>query len=275
MNKVAFIIPVAPKHYEHVKRFILQIRKYKLETDIYVVLSEGVESKSLTILDGVSYIVCPKEYNHCGVVNSKKFWALERIYNNYEYVFLIDSEHYILKYVDLYKLAQDFYNKKIIQATKVLDPEVANDVVIGCVNTYFKDYNLNNITEQRLYFWNNQFAIYERETTKRFLDFIKSKHPNFLLNLTQHHFDYIIYIYYCLLFENWNIINLTENIGQSLYHSLNEEIFRCTNIKKVLRLINPVLMSRQNENILRLCKDETEDVFALYDVQDLGYEFIP
>ena len=73
------------------------------------------------------------------------------------------------------------------------------------INGFEKNINFSN----KIYFWFSQIPIYDMKIVSEFLKFIEFKDTNNIINkITYSTFDYIIYIYYCVIKYNYKIINL-------------------------------------------------------------------
>lgn len=100
----------------------------------------------------------------------------------------------------------------------------------GCANLFKKNYDyLKTITKNfRMYFWWSDLPVYRRTDITQFLDMINYD------NIVWHHFDYIIYQYYLMLYHDFEIINTTPitNVKWSL------ELLDTTNIDILNKLLD-------------------------------------
>jgi len=232
MNKVAIIIPIHFPKRKFVKKLIKsyhqnQNNKY---IDIYFILTDKNElTKYQKIIVNFNYLILPEKINHQNILKNKiypsfkKFWALEYLTNTYDYQYLIciDSEILFLNLEKIYDICKDFCERKQVIGG------IGNikNINTQCLNFLKKFDDFQNI-DTHIYFWFSQFPIYQKDITINFLKFIKFNENNYesIINLMDWYcFEYIIYIYYCIKFHNYQIINLN-NYGTKLTGSLERKL---------------------------------------------------
>ena len=99
-----------------------------------------------------------------------------------------------------------------------------NTESLNFIKKYLPNKNIN--IDTNTYFWFSQFPIYEREITKNFLNFINFNNFNQVLDkMNWCCFEYILYIYYCVIFNSYKIINLND-LGLKLKGSLERKLTR-------------------------------------------------
>lgn len=100
VNKVAFIIPTYPPHFNYAKNFLDTFRKnyLNLQADLFFIFSN--ESEAQEFGEYEYKIILPDElriFENGGIINIKKFFALKSLQNQYDYYIVLDSESEIIK----------------------------------------------------------------------------------------------------------------------------------------------------------------------------------
>ena len=216
MNKICFLIPVYPPHFDYLDNLISSFTKYNYQkqADIYIVFTNEEEKESYKN-NQVNSIVLPSKYRifkNKGIINIKKLWGLYELKDSqYDYILVLDAEALIIKEVNLNTLFNQFYNKKILWGNQVTSgglPRV-NKIRNSC-KRFFKDKDKLNTN---LYLWFNQPCIYK---VKYLIDFFnKINFINNIKNLTWNDFDYYIYMYYLILYHDFQVkdLELISNYG--------------------------------------------------------------
>ena len=111
---------------------------------------------------------------------------------------------------NIYSICERFCIKKEVYGTKC-SLKFRRSVPTACKN-YINKYSDVKYPESDIdtYFWFSQIPIYDMCISKSFLDFIKIHSSNSIDNITYLTFDYIVYIYYCVLYHNYKIVNLND-----------------------------------------------------------------
>ena len=208
MNRCAFIIPIYPKHYDY---FYTILPKLYNIVDVYLVFSNTADYDAFSEKSKIKEIIMPFSPRD-GIINCKKFYGLKYLMNSsYEYFIVCDAEIDIVTenfHPDLiYNKANDVFINKIIYGgyTKKED----NWKIMGtCANIFVgEDYaKLKSATDDfKLYTWWSNLPVYKRTHLEHFFNIVGDQDRN----LTWYHFDYIIYSYYLMLYQGFNIVNVT------------------------------------------------------------------
>lgn len=247
-KKVCFLIPVYPNDYSFLDFLntlpdtidfdIIFIISYK---DDYALLESLNYKKVYKVLILENYL--EKEYiakiiEDRNIVTFKKYFALNKYRNTYKYLATVDSEIQFVNVENIYeKFDQYFTNRKIYGGIAQLE-------FIYDVNS--KSASLFNNTEQKaiqeathnysLYFWFSDIPIYESDTLCNFLNHISfAEDSTFTSKLEFCIFDYIPYIYYLHLYDNWQFININEH---NITRTWSLEIMPITTYNKVVETFN-------------------------------------
>lgn len=223
MEKCLFVVPTHGQHFEHAYKLRDTFNRLELKADLLFVLSDnneyhGFESgraKKSFIFDGF-----PRGADHRGIISVKKFQGVEAACNmGYEYAIVIDCETTFTRSFNSYEVAKYLSNQKKVYST------LTNNQTLIDINRSAADFfdtedrkRLSELTKDfREYFWFNDLAFYDISVCRRFFDKVYAGDPNgFYSRISSAHFDHIIYIYYCLLYEDYTIINLNEKIDLPL-----------------------------------------------------------
>ena len=103
------------------------------------------------------------------------------------------------------------------------------------------------------YFWFSDIPIYDTKIASEFFEFINfENYETFVNKLTWWVFDYIPYIYYCVLYKGYDLINLKEygimrnwsmeSMPIETYFEINE---------KCSRLLNQIVITTNFDTIKR------------------------
>ena len=241
MNKVCVIIPIHPPKKAYLNELLKTYTKNKNYIDIFIIFTNINEKNVFNdiLTDDIKTIILSTDINlnilnkNFSFINFKKIYALNEINNkyNYDYSIVIDSDSLFLDLKNIYSICQRFCEKKQVYGTPS-NPNTLSGVDLACasfISQFEKNINYSN----DIYFWFSQIPIYDMKIVDNFLKFINFKDTNQIINkITYGTFDYIIYIYYCVIKYNYKIINLenyniyTKNIPNwSLEMNMDKEIF--------------------------------------------------
>ena len=213
IKKIAFIIPTYPRDYNYARNLLKTFKKYSLDkqSDLFFVFTDESEAalfgkyKNKIILDKESRIFT----NH-GIINIKKFYALKHLQNKYEYFIVIDSESEFIRNVDIYSICEEIYNKKELYGNTVWGFEYTGiDFIRNRCKSYFQQhpqYAKLFEREKNLYLWFSNLPVYKSEYLSEFFSVINYD-ENFKL-LNNFDFDHYIYMYYLILYHDFNVIDL-------------------------------------------------------------------
>jgi hypothetical protein len=229
--KSCFVIPTYPFHYNYLS--FLDDLPEDIDFDIYFVLSfhsdlEELKKtshsrlyKTIVLEDHLSADLIRKIIDKKIIVTFKKYYALNILKKEYDYLATCDSE---IKFVDNKNITDKFKmfcdNKKIIGASVSYGSQNIDLAIdINKESTKFFDYNaIEKISDGfRFYFWFSDIPIYDSRILIKYLDYIKfSDYEKFIDSIDWYFFDYISYGYYCLIYEGYEKINTMDyGIGRN------------------------------------------------------------
>lgn len=207
-KNIAFLIPIYPVHYKYSYNLIKSWQQNNLneQSDIWFVLTNE-EEKEL-FLDWDNIIILPPElrnFGKHGIINIKKLYGINTLKDKYEYIIALDSEAEFIKNVDIYKLCNNFFETKLLYGNiATADSKITEKVKNAC-KEYFSKFDTTSLCTP-LYLWFNQPCIYKASTINDFLDKINYNQNSALFRWED--FDYYLYMYYLLLFNDFSIYDL-------------------------------------------------------------------
>lgn len=231
---VCFIIPIHEPDFKYVKNILLTKEQFKIETDIYFIMSNLQQEKKLKKLckeiTSVNTIVIPDEnvihqlLHQCrprGPAVYKKLYGMLELLNKYQYYCCVDSEITFIKHVNIFNLCEKYYNKKLIYANRTrmmfhtkLPLQFYNEDDQRKIKKETNDLNF--------WSWFNNIPIYKNDCLISFFDYIhlnKNTLPKFM-NKFNSPFERIIYEYYLILHYNFKVklldIDLTPGTDESI-----------------------------------------------------------
>ena len=220
-NRVAFIIPVHPPYFKYLDKFLKSLLFHKIEADCIIVFSNHHDkdewntlysTNSTTMIKNASaeiiHIIVDLNNRGNNPPLVKKFTAIYRYHQKYEYFFITDSEISVVKHINIQKACEFIYSRKKIYGTHY----IPNDLVFSINNASMIHFTtedqkkLLKINENnRINFWYNEVPLVKTEYAIRFLDYIgftnSSIHPS-------REFDYIAYCYWLLLYTEFKLYNM-------------------------------------------------------------------
>ena len=217
MNKVCVIIPIHPPKKAYLNELLKTYRLNKKYIDIFIMFTNIDEKNYFNdiLTDDIKYIILSTDINlnilsqKWSFINFKKIYALNEINSkyNYDYSIVIDSDSLFLDLKNIYSICQRFCDKKEVYGTPCNSRQLSG-VDLACekfINGFEENLNFTN----KIYFWFSQIPIYDMKIVSEFLKFIRFNDTNNIINtITYSTFDYIIYIYYCVIKYNYKIVNL-------------------------------------------------------------------
>jgi hypothetical protein len=264
-----FIIPVYPPHF-HFLSFLNDTNN----VDIYIVLSYKNDYNILQTYNYKNYktiiledYLTPDTINNIiaknVIITFKKYFGLELLYKKYDYIAIIDSEVKFKNTDNIYNLFKEYCNNKQILGANIKKDNrfynMAQDINISS-SMFFNDKEidiLKNITNNfNFYFWFSDIPIYDCKYIGDYLIYINfNDYIAFINKINFYVFDYISYIYYMILNDNYSVIDIS-NYDISRNWSLegcNYDIYNkvVTNIKYVpLWIIDYCYTDNINKNII-------------------------
>jgi len=206
--KTATIVPIYPPDYNYALN-LLQTFNQHSNNDFYFVFSNIGEYELFDSLTDIpyKYIIVNQEllskYPN-NIINIKKFYGINEIIEEYDYVGVFDSETIFVKEFNsdlIYpKIFNDGVLKSNISTTSWLIKKSAE--LMGLVdNEILKEQTEN----YRYYWWFNEICVYEKNTFIEFMEYMNT-HPNsqHILN-DKDCFDYILYGIWLICFNGFTV----------------------------------------------------------------------
>lgn len=260
MKKNVFVVPTYVHHFEYAYKLRDSFSKFNYNSDLLFVLSnsreceifEEGESKKCFLMDNFT-----RGADYRGIITIKKFQGLESAHSlGYEYAIVLDCETVFTKQFDALEAS------KYLSQTKKVYSSTTNHYVLIDVNksaSMFFDAEeqekLRIITNDfREYFWFNNLAFYDLSFFDKFMNkMYKGDASQFYSKMSSAHFDHTIYIYYCLLYENYELVNLNKEIDlpmnpfcnfhlgllESIGDRSTRELIDDTLKEKIIKKLNP------------------------------------
>ena len=130
--------------------------------------------------------------------NRKKLYAVYELSKmGYEYIVMLDADFVFVRTVDLNFICQRFWDEKIIISCYCSRyPNIVSQSF-----SHFKNHPRSDKIDLRLYSWLNQPCIYKCDTILKFFEALGG--VNDFNKFMWEDFDYLLYTYYLLLYENF------------------------------------------------------------------------
>jgi len=274
MKKNIFVVPTYHGHFEYAYKLRDSFDRFDLNSDLLFVLSDAEESsrfeegsaKKCFLYDGT-----PRGVDNRGIITIKKLQGVELARTlNYDYAIVLDCESLFTRNFNAYEVSKFLSEQKIVYSS------ITNNHILIEINRlaaeFFDDEEkekLKKLTSDfKEYFWFNNLAFYDLSNYGKFIQKMHGDdYTKFYSRMSSGHFDHIIYIYYCLLYEDYKIINLNEKIGLPLnpyanFHlgaleSIGDRSTRTTLLnewsQKIINEINPFWMPYGTTLVSRNC----------------------
>jgi len=222
-SKACFAIPIHPPHYIYLNVF--EKLPVNLDFDIHLVLSfksDLDELNSLNIKPNYSVTVL-EDYLSVDfihelidkriIITFKKYFILNMKKHQYDYIGVVDSEIDFINTDNVYNKFKLFCNNKKFVGSTVTsaNPNLCLVQNINRASAVFYDQDkISNITTDfRFYSWFSDIPIYDTKILIEFLDYIQfENYKEFCKKIEWAVFDYIPYIFYCVLFKDYKLINI-------------------------------------------------------------------
>lgn len=228
MKKCVFVVPTHVMHFEHAYKLRDTFSKVDLNADLLFVLSNKHESdrfengtaQKCFLLDDF-----PRGVDGRGIITVKKLQGVDTaIRLGYEYAIVLDCETTFTRSYNAYEVAKYLSERKQVYSS------ITNHNILIQINRAAADFfseedreKLKIITKNFTeYFWFNDIPFYDLKKCRSFFEKMYSNGvESFYARMSSAHFDHIIYIYYCLLYEDYEIVNLNEKIDLPISPSSN------------------------------------------------------
>ena len=211
-KKVAIIVPIYPPHFKRAKSLLESFKKHKLDkqADLWFVFTNEEEKKEFVAWD--NSIILPKElciFANNGIINIKKIYALKYLTNNfnYQYSIILDAETKFLRNIDLIEVCDSYFNKKELYGNLVnKESNFLTERVKQQAKSYYLACENISLLDTDYYLWFNQPCIYNMKHMGDF--FLKIKYNENISQLKWEDFDYYLYMYYLILFQDFKIVDV-------------------------------------------------------------------
>jgi len=238
-KKIAFICPTHTPHFVFAKSLISSFVKngYFTQCDLWFVFTNVNEADNFGNYD--YKLILPSNFcifDRNGIINIKKIWAVKYLYSSYQYLITIDSETLFTRNIDLLDLCNNFFENKILLGNKVLPQgkELTEKIKKSCKEFFPNDFQ--DKLDSEFYLWFNQPCIYKTANIDKFFAITRIYEKLTLIDWFQ--FDYYVYMYFLILYEQFSIIDMEIESSYGVLESSDDLI----NIKsckyKKLRIMN-------------------------------------
>lgn len=210
MKKIAFLVPIYPPHFKYAQNIIKTWKTTQLneQSDIWFIFTNEEEKEKYG--EWKNSIILPKEFRvfeNRGIINIKKIYGIKQLKNQYEYIIVLDAETEFVKNIDLLDICNNYFEKKELYGNLVYEEgrERTEKIKAAC-KEYFYKYKNVKLLDSNFYLWFNQPCIYKASNIDDFLE--KIDYKNNITKLRWEDFDYYLYMYYLILFENFKIVDI-------------------------------------------------------------------
>jgi hypothetical protein len=206
--RTSTIIPTFPPHFGFTVDLLNSYNKFS-NNDIYLIFTNQHEYELFKPITNIPYNylitndeVISKYPNN--TINIKKFFGLDNIIHQYDYVGIFDSETLFIREFDSDIIYPTIFSKKILKSNMTsCDSLIKKSAeMMGLVdNQKLKDQTEN----YTYYWWFNEICVYEQKTYFEFKKYLNSL-PNVDQILNERDcFDYILYGIWLICFTDFNI----------------------------------------------------------------------
>lgn len=228
--KACFIIPVHPPKFQFIYNFLKKTSPIK----VFLVFSNDREYSLFDHKYNNEYTaIILNETLGNSPVTQKKWFALSKLRST-------DFTHFLVCDSEIEPILENFTEENILSKINgnVVFAGMTNNLIFKEINEtcseFFPDYqtDLEDLTQSfRLYFWFSNIPVYHSEYLDEFFGLINKQN----ITLKYFHFDYIIYVYFLLIFKDFTITNFSEiiNSGYSLEHTFTNNIVILEKIGKL------------------------------------------
>ncbi len=210
MKKIAFLVPIYPPHFKYAQNIIKTWETTQLneQSDIWFIFTNEEEKEKYG--EWQNSIILPKEFRvfeNRGIINIKKIYGIKQLKNQYEYIIVLDAETEFVKNIDLLDICNNYFEKKELYGNLVYEEgrKRTEKIKVAC-KEYFYKYKNVKLLDSNFYLWFNQPCIYKASNIDDFLE--KIDYKNNITKLRWEDFDYYLYMYYLILFENFKIVDI-------------------------------------------------------------------
>lgn len=209
-KKIAFLVPIHPPHYQYARDLLASLHENKLheQSEIWFVFTSAEEKAEFG--DYPFTMVLPEElriFDNRGIINIKKFYGLKQIQEKYPYIIVLDAESLFIRNINLYEICEEYFTSKILLGNEVLPEglERTEGIKNSCKRFFVGHKDIKKL-DNPLYLWFNQPCIYKTSNLNDFWKKIDYDHN--VKNLQWADFDYYIYMFYLVLFQGFQIVDI-------------------------------------------------------------------
>jgi hypothetical protein len=161
------------------------------------------------------------------LMKSQKLYGVSQKYKEYEYIIVLDDDLVFCKSVDLYVICQEYFSSRYLISSSFDGTDKVAIRAAEVCKRFFRNYpNFQRLENTKL-LWFNQPCIYRSEDIPDF--FLKTGLDRWMPQLTYLDFDYIIYMYYLILFDGFEVrdsgikaaISASEIVSNGSFEVLN------------------------------------------------------
>lgn len=288
MNKAAFIIPVYPPHYifldflnkisDNIDVDIILVLSYKSDLEELLKCNFKIIYKHIVLERFINSDAIKQMIDNKIIITFKKYFALNLLKNSYEYCATIDCEIDFINVNNVYEKFKCFCdNKKVVGSlitTNDFRHELVNKINIECGKIFTDKEMYNKLSEItynfNIYFWFSDIPVYNMSYIDDYFKYIGFDNSEaFISKISWYVFDYIPYVYYCVLFKNYQILNI-KDYGITREWSLESMPFGT--YKKILDVVKYkpmwLICNTYYENENNINKD---DIIVVYHRNDGRY----
>jgi hypothetical protein len=241
--KAAFLVPVHPPHFKFARDLLASFQKCELDSqsDVWFVFTNEEEQDKFG--DYQNAVVLPPElrvFDNGGIINIKKFYGLRQIQNKYEYIIVLDAESLFIRNAGVHTVCEEYFTSKILLGSEVLPEGIQRTEGIknSCRRFFIGQPGFEKLNNP-LYLWFNQPCIYKTSTLPDFWE--KIDYDNNIKNLVWLDFDYYVYMFYLMLFQEFQIENMEIASNYGICEASLDLVFFKSNKYETL----PILMVSQ------------------------------
>ena len=217
IDNITLLIPVYPKHYQLVYSILNTLKNNNIQIDVHLIFSNRDDYNIFEMKEMIKEIIAENVPNDNTVIEYKKFYGLNHMINTpYDYIILCDSESDIIpenftKDNITAKIEGRFNNKKLygIAFTTHSYTGMIKQIMGACANVFKGDdyKKIESATKNlTLYTFYYDIPVYKREHIQNFLDKVSYN----TLKLTWFHFDDLMYDYYLIVTQGFEIVDVTQ-----------------------------------------------------------------
>jgi hypothetical protein len=216
MDRIAFIVPVHPPFFHHLRNFLTSIPSDT--SRVYVVFSSPEDRDAFGSHPAVSPIVIPQGLTYAatsgaGIVDFKKFYALSQLITApHDYFIVCDSESAVIPqnftHENVKRKIDDIFNHKRIYCGHLNTGDGGNTTASCAAFPPEQRETLRRLTrDYRYQFWWSDLPVYKRDHLPHFFEVLPI--PKEIVSRP----DYTIYQCYLALYHGFTFVNVTPHIG--------------------------------------------------------------